>query len=85
MTNTIKFSPTSLEDANAIKELLNQLNRENLKLHSGNSFSITPILQSWSVTEAEVSVTFYPGVIETLGRELSARELIKAAGNSVSH
>jgi hypothetical protein len=84
-TNTLTFAPSSAEDADAIGEVLSRLNGAKLELRSGDSFSIVPVLQSWSITEREIRITFYPGVIELLGRELTARELIKAAGNSVCH
>lgn len=84
-TNTVKFELADADDAEGIAELLTRLQGAKLRVATPKSWSVTPVLQGWTVTDKEVSVTFYPGVIEILGRELTARELLKAAGNSVDH
>jgi hypothetical protein len=84
-TNTVKFKLGDADDAEGIAELLTRLYGAKLQAQTASSWSVTPVLQSWTVTDTEVSVTFYPGVIEILGRELTARELLKAAGKSVCH
>jgi len=84
--DTIKFVPTDTGEAEAVAELLKRLDGSKMKLHSSGGISlIVPIIQGWTVTDTEVSIDFSPGVIETLGRELNAHELLKAAGKSVCH
>jgi len=84
--DTMKYVPADADEAEAIAEMLKRLDGAKMKLHSTGGISlIVPIIQSWTATGAEVTVTFSPGVIETLGRELTARELLKAAGKSVCH
>jgi hypothetical protein len=84
--DTMKYFPADTDEAEAIAEMLKRLDGAKMQLHSsGGKSLIVPVIRSWMVTETEVRIDFSPGVIETLGRELSARELLKAAGKSICH
>lgn len=84
--DTIKYVPADADEAEAIAEMLKHLDGAKMQLHSsGGTSLIVPVIRSWTVTDTEVRIDFSPGVIETLGRELTARELLKAAGKSVCH
>jgi hypothetical protein len=84
--DTVMFVPADADETAAIAGMLKSLDGATMKLHStGGAWLIVPVVRTWTVTDAGVSIEFSPGVIETLGRELNARELLKAAGKSVCH
>lgn len=84
--DTVAYVPADAEEADSIAKMLKSLDGATMKLHlTGGTWLIVPVMRSWSVTDAGVSIDFSPGVIETLGRKLNALDLLKAAGKSVCH
>lgn len=84
-TNTIVLIPADAAEADAVTEVLKRLRGANMKLGSSGSWQLVPVFQSLEVTDKEITMEFSPGVLELLGRDLPALDLLKAADESVRH
>jgi len=84
-SNTLKLVPANAVEADAVTAVLQRLREAKMKLGSADSGQLVPVFQSLTVTEKEITIEFSPGVLELLGRDLPALDLLKAADKSICH